>query len=116
MSAGKLNIFIEQGATFEYVLTLTDETNNPINLTSYKARMQIRRTVQSRDFLIELTTENGRIVISPVIGSITLSISASDTANLSFTQAVYDLEIVSADDVVTRIIQGTVNLSKEVTR
>ena len=116
MSAGTLDLFVEQGATFSYTLTLTDSAGAPVNLTGYTARMQMRRSVQSPDILISLTTANGRLVITPLTGVITMTISATDTAALNFQSAVYDLEIESAGGIVTRLIEGKVRLSLEVTR
>ena len=116
MSAGTLDLFVEQGATFSYALTLTDSVGAPVNLTGYTARMQMRRSVQSPDILISLTTANGRLVITPLTGVITMTISATDTAALNFQSAVYDLEIESAGGIVTRLIEGKVRLSLEVTR
>jgi hypothetical protein len=116
MSAGNLDLFVEQGATFTYTLTLTDNVGTPINLTGYTARMQMRRAVQSDEVLISLTTQNGRIVITPLTGVIVLNIEATATAALNFQTAVYDLEIESAGGIVTRVLQGKVTLSREVTR
>jgi hypothetical protein len=116
MAAGKLDLFVEQGATFTYTLTLTDDVGAPVNLTGYTARMQMRRAVQATPALISLTTENGRITITPLTGVITLTIEAAATASLNFQTAVYDLEIQSAGGIVTRVLQGNVALSKEVTR
>jgi hypothetical protein len=116
MAAGRLNLFIEQGSTFTYTLTLNDESGVAVDLEGYTARMQMRRTVQSSDVLLELTTANGRIVLTPATGSITLEVDAVTTAALSFPSAVYDLEIESEGGQVTRLLQGGVTLSKEVTR
>jgi hypothetical protein len=116
MAAGTLDLFVEQGSTFNYTLTLTDNVGAPIDLTGYKARMQMRRAVQAQGSLITLTTENGRIAITPLTGVIVLTIEAEATAQLNFQTAVYDLEIESAGGIVTRIIQGKVTLSPEVTR
>jgi hypothetical protein len=52
-------------------------------------------------------------------GSIGIYISAASSSLFSFSEAVYDLEIVSgsgAGQSVTRILEGKVKLSKEVTR
>ena len=116
MAAGALDLFVEQGSTFSYNLTLTDQVGTPLNLTGYTARMQMRRAVQSQDVLISLTTENGRLTITPLTGQIAINIEATATAALSFQTAVYDLEIQSDGGIVTRIIQGRVTLSPEVTR
>jgi hypothetical protein len=116
MAAGTLDLFVEQGSTFSYTLTLNDDQGNPIDLTGYTARMQLRRTINAPDVLITLTTSNGRIAITPLTGVIVLTIEAAATASLSFQSAVYDLEIESSGGIVTRIIQGKVSLSPEVTR
>ena len=77
--------------------------------------MQVREYTAATTTLLELTTENGRLTITEAQGIIAASVPAAITAALTFTRAVYDLEIV-AGAVVTRVIQGVVDLSKEVTR
>lgn len=114
--AGELNLVIEQGATFDPVLTWKDQNGALIDLTGFTARMQIRDTVDAPDTLHELTTENGGIALGGGAGTITLSISAADTAAFDFEQAVYDLEVEAANGNVTRLLRGVVTLSKEVTR
>jgi hypothetical protein len=51
----------------------------------------------------------------PTSGSVGIFISATSSSALDFTEAVYDLEITSGS-IVTRILEGKVKLSKEVTR
>jgi hypothetical protein len=116
--AGKLNIVIEQGATFNPVLTYTDsaEPPVPINLTGYTARMQIRLKRTSSGFLHELTTENGGITLGGAAGTIILLITSGDTTAFTFTSAVYDLELIDGSAVVTRLLQGSVALSTEATK
>jgi hypothetical protein len=113
--AGKLNLSIEQGATFTHVLTWKDELDVAINLTGATARMQVRDSIDG-EVLIELTTENDRLSI-PVgtDGKIHLEISATDTAAMTWVKGVYDLEVVIGS-TVTRLVEGKVKVSKEVTR
>lgn len=124
--AGTLNLTIEQGATFEHELVWREASEgsppygNPFDLTGFKARMHIRKRFTSTDYYIELTTENGRITLTSLLGQIHLYISAADTALLSWTgSAYYDLELYddsSSPFYVKRLVQGTVTLSKEVTK
>lgn len=68
--------------------------------------------------LIRLTTTNLRIVLDAVRSTITLTISAADTAAITWKTAVYDLELVSSDPdpVVTKLLQGKVIVvAKDVT-
>lgn len=124
MIAGTYNILCQQGSSFGRVIALeqprTPTEENPAeyeiySLLNHTARMQVRRTVDSATPLITLTTENGRIFISGNDGLINLIISAEDTAALT-SSGVYDLEIISASGLVSRVIQGTFTLSPEVTR
>jgi hypothetical protein len=117
MTAGKYNITIEQGATFTLPITISDD-GVLRDLTGYTARMKIKETVDDIAVLLSLTTENGRITIAADQvtdkGELSLLVTAADTAALDFTSGVYDLEIISGS-TVTRVLEGKVKLSLEVT-
>ena len=119
MPAAKLNLAIEQGATWTHGLALKagpGATAPALDLTGYSARMHIRTEIAAADPLIALTSANGRITLTPAEGRIDLRLSATDTAALTFERAVYDLEIESAGGEVTRVLQGFVSLNLQVTR
>lgn len=117
MAAAQADLVIEQGATFNQSFQWTDSSGAAINLTGYTGRMQIRPSVTSSTTIADLTTANGGIVITGATGTVTAKIAATSTAAMTFTTAVYDLELIAADGVtVTRLVQGNVTLSKEVTR
>lgn len=88
----------------------------PVDLTGFTARMDIRASLEATTVIHTLTTENGGITLGDAAGTIDLLIPATTTAGFDFTHAVYDLELVSALGVVTRLVSGAVALSKEVTR
>jgi len=113
--AGKLNMVIEQGATFNPVLTYQDETGTAISLVGYTARMMIKDARTDATALEELTTENGGITLGGVAGTIALLFSATDTAAMVWECGVYDLELISGGGIVTRLLQGVVTVSAEVT-
>jgi hypothetical protein len=113
------DICIFQGATFDQTLFYeTGEPSTPVNLTGYTAKMQIRSKPESKAVILELSTTNGRITLNSGSqnGAIRLFISATDTALLSVCdKAVYDIELYNVA-VTTRILQGNVIISPEVTR
>lgn len=113
--AGKLNLVIEQGATFLVNMTWTDENSSPIDLTGYDARMDIKENINSVTPIITLSVTNTRIVLGGVAGTIQLNITDADTTSLTFSRAVYDLEMISSGGQVTRLLEGSVTLSDEVT-
>lgn len=85
----------------------------PVDLTGTTARMQIRPQIGG-PVLLELNTENGGLAITGP-GTIERTISAADTAALTWTEGVYDLEVEYADGTVQRYLQGAVTVSREVT-
>jgi hypothetical protein len=126
MAAGKYSFTIEQGATTNIQVNWTDESGSAIDLNGYHARMQIRPFAESSEVYLSLSsslTEDGTgILMSGSTGDLPLSsgsvaiyISADSSSLLNFEQAVYDLEMVTGSSV-TRLLEGRVQLSKNVTR
>jgi len=132
MAAGKYNFIIEQGATTNFEIVYKDSSGNPIDLTGYTARMDLRATPGASTSYLTLSSSlgpcgtglnmsgsGGLSASKPLTsGSIGVYISAASSSALTFTEASYDLEIVSGSGncaVVTRLVEGKVTLSKEVT-
>ena len=113
----KLKLKIIQGATFRKPLVwLAPDKTTPIDLTGCTARMQVRSEVESPAVLLELTTENGGIAIDGPAGKLTLRISPTATAAIAWESGVWDLEVVHPSGDVTRLAQGAISVSPEVTR
>ena len=116
----KLKFTIYQGATFRKRLRWTNKpAGTPLDLTGCKARMQARAEIDSTDVLLELTTENGGITLGGTAGTIDLYVGATATAAITWEGGVFDLEIIhpgALPDDVTRLAQGTISVSPEVTR
>ena len=126
MAAGKYSFIIEQGATTNFQINWNDETGSAVDLSGYQARMQIRPQVEGSDIFLSLSSSlspdgtginlSGSNFITPVqSGSIGIYISAHSSSLLNFGEAYYDLEMVRGNEV-TRLLEGKVKLSKNVTR
>ena len=123
MAAGIYNFTIEQGTTVVKQFTYKDASDTVVDLTGYDVRMQMRDTVASTTVIDTFTTgsNNGMTIIGTVSsstsGTIQLRIEASDTNNYTFNTAVYDIEIENTgSQTVTRLLQGSIKLSPQVTR
>jgi hypothetical protein len=114
--AATYNMTIDQGTTVSIDFQYRTSAGVVIPLTSYTARMQARPTQSSAVTVMDATTTNGQLVVTGATGTVTLTLTAAQSAALDFDRAVYDIEIVSPAGVVTRLVQGTVTLSREVTR
>ena len=108
--ATKANLFIDQGATYETVLPLTDEDGNILDLTDSTAASQIRKSYSS-----SLTAEFDTS-INVSAGEITLSLTANQTGNIVAGRYVYDVELADASNNITRIVEGIVTVNPQVTR
>jgi hypothetical protein len=110
-----VDLVIHQGSDFSHVVSVLDPSGAILNLTGYTARMQIRSYVDSIATLEDMTTGNGKIGLNGPAGQLTLQLTSAVTAAYTWRSGVYDLEIASSGAIVTRIMQGNVSLSPEVT-
>lgn len=128
MAAGKYSFAIEQGATLNFELAYKDSDNDPIDLTGYQARMQLRPSKDSETVYITLSSSRADDgtglnmggsggLNPPTSGTIGVYISANSSSQFDFDSAVYDLEIASGSTypTVTRLLEGNIQLVKEVT-
>lgn len=88
----------------------------PVNLTSYTAELQIRSLPSSPDAVLTLNTSNGGIAITALTGTIACHATAAQTTLIDEGTYYYDIEITSLSGIVTRVAQGQVIVSAEVTR
>ena len=131
MPAATYPLQIEQGATFRRTLTwgpaaapaaalsgpftVEPTMGTPYDLTRCTARMQIRRT-RNDVVLVELTDDNGGLLLGGTAGTVEIVITATQTDLLNVTKAVYDLEIVFPSGDVVRLLEGAVAVDLNVTR
>lgn len=91
------------------------EFNKAVDLSTYTARMQIRRKLSDETVVLELNTSNGGIILDAVNSTITIYVTAAQTEQLGFSTGVYSLEMVNGSEV-TQLIAGNISLVLEVTR
>lgn len=116
MAAATYDFVIEQGTTLNKSFIWKSSDGVVIPLTGFTARMQVRATQASPDVLLALSTADATIVITPNAGKVTLSLSSTATAAIAWRRGKYDLELVSPTGVVTRLLSGTIEVSREITR
>ena len=105
------NLTVDQGATFNAQIDITDDSGNAQNLTGYSVAGQIRKTYDSTTF-----TAFSASVSNATGGTITISLTATQTNALAAGRYVYDVEITSSGGVVTRVLEGQVEVTPGVTR
>jgi hypothetical protein len=113
--AGQYDITIGQGSRFSLALSYEAPEGSAVDFTDSTARMQVRPKFGSGTVLFELSTSNGGITLG-ADGSVQLSKPASETAALTFSRAVYDLEITPPTGEPYKLIRGNVYLTRELTK
>lgn len=112
MAAGTYNILVEQGSTFSQKVTVKED-GSPRDLTGYSARAQMRPTRTSSTLTATFTCT----ISTPSNGEILMELSPAVTSEIADGRYYYDLEIyTNGDGIVTRLLQGEVTVSPEVTR
>ena len=80
-------------------------------------RMQARKTLQDATAVIDISTSTSGIEITDATaGVFEITLDSAATSALDFKKAVYDLEIEFSGGEVRRILEGIIELRKEVTR
>lgn len=110
MSAPKYNIIIDQGS--DYVLNFDFERNGvPLPLNGYSIRGHIRPTRTSST----LTASFTGTTVDASIGSFKISLLAATSTTIAAGLYYYDIEIYNGS-LISRVLQGTLQITQEVTR
>ena len=110
MPAGKYDLVIDQGSDYATTLTLTKD-GSAINLTNFTGRAHIRATKESSNYVPFVISFPDRTA-----GQVTMTLPSATSSSMAAGQYLYALEIESSSSVVTRIIEGNLTLTREITR
>ncbi len=118
--AKRFNLIFEQSATFQHTVNWKDPDGDPIDLTGYRIRLQVRQTPGSDSTLLNFDSNSlgsgMSITALGASGSFTITLTTAVTGALSFTGAEYDLTATSPGGVVYRLHEGKATVLPGVTR
>ena len=106
----KSNIVIDQGTDYEVTINVTDANTTPINLAGFTGQAQLRKYYTSSrkyDFTVAVAANTGEV---------TLAMSANTSANIAAGRYLYDCNLISDANVVSRIVEGIVTINPRITR
>ena len=124
MIAAELTIDIEQGATFEKILTIKNTLSAAVDITGYTFAGQLRKTFETASPIATFTFDLQDQVTDT--GKVKWSLSDTDTSAITvdpvtnykkrYTEYVYDIEMTKPDGTVVRLLEGIARVYPEVTR
>lgn len=99
-------ITIEQYSDFSTTISLDDIEGNAMNLSNYSVISQIKKSPYSAtSYSFETSVPN------PANGTIVISMSSANTANIYPGRYLYDALIVDENNVKTRVVEGIVTVT-----
>lgn len=111
--AAFVELYVDQGTTFNNIINLTDDlTNTPINVANYVVRGQLRRSYYSANASGNITFT----LTDAANGEITMSMTDSQTANIKAGRYLFDVETVDTSNVVSRVLEGIITVTPQITR
>lgn len=111
--ASEVEIYMGQGETFNYTITLTnDVTGGAINIANYQIRSTMRRSYYSQNASANIVCS----IADAANGNISLTLAASNTSNIKAGRYVFDVETEDTSNVVSRILQGYIYVTPEVSK
>ena len=104
------NLTLDQGSSFLSNIFYLDSNKNPIDISAFSARSQMRRSYYSAN-AIQFSCN----ITDGANGKITLSLTPGQTANIRGQRYLYDLEIFNSSEVI-KVSEGIVTVNFEITR
>jgi hypothetical protein len=103
---------VDQGTTYENNLDLVADDGAAINVAGYVFSGQIRKSYYSTKPTANFTIQ----VINSAAGNVNISLSAATTANIKAGRYVYDVKMTDTFNQVTRIVEGIITITPQVTK
>lgn len=107
--AQKVNIVLDQGTTFSTTYEFTDDNGDPIDFSTYTGAAQMRKsyaTSTPHSFTVGLGTN----------GIVSLTMNSATTSAITAGRYVYDLEVTDQAGITSRLVEGIVTVTPQVTR
>jgi hypothetical protein len=105
-------LVIDQGATYETELDLVNDDGTSINVAGYVFNGQIRKSYYSTSRTAELTIT----ITNEAAGKVMISLTAPTTSSIKPGRYVYDVKMTDTSNTVTRILEGIVTITPQVTK
>lgn len=108
--ATKANLFIDQGTNFSTTISIANMDNESISLAGYSGAAQIRKHYSSANSV------SFDVSIDETNGNLTLTLDPARSNAMTPGRYVYDVELIDSANVVSRIVEGLVTITPNVTR
>ena len=96
---------ISRGKPLDITVTWRDADGNPIDLTGYKASLQIRRSAEDADSLEDwVDGPGGEITLGGKSGTVTVQLAGTATKDMTWEAGVYDLVVGKGEKAIPLLL------------
>ena len=108
-----VELYIDQVTTFNNVINLNDDlTSTYLNITNYTFTGQLRRSFYSISPSANITCT----ITDAANGELTMSMTPAQTAAIKAGRYLFDIKSKDTSNVVSRIIEGIITVTPQITR
>lgn len=105
------NLFVDAGADYSNIITVAATNGQPLNLTGYTVASQMRKSYTSS------TAYNFTATIHDATsGKVRLQLNSTQSSAIPAGRWLYDVEITSPNGYKTRVVEGIVTVSQQITQ
>jgi hypothetical protein len=105
------NLFVDAGSTYSNIITVAGSNGLPLNLTGYTVASQMRKSYQSSIYY----TFTASVYIATQ-GKIRLQLTDEQSELIPPGRYIYDVEITSPTGATTRVVEGIVTVTPQITK
>jgi hypothetical protein len=105
------NLFVDAGSTYSNIITVSATNGQALDLTGYTVASSMRKSYQSTT-VYNFTAS----IYQAAQGKVRLQLTDSQSSAIPAGRWLYDVEITSPIGVKTRVVEGIVTVTPEITR
>ena len=106
MNSRDVNYNVTQGDSFVLHITYTDSNKNPIDLTGYTAKIEVRDKPGGKVICATGSIGDGITISDAVHGVILINLSPTKTKKFMVPRSAYQIQVTSTSGIVTTISSG----------
>jgi hypothetical protein len=105
------NLFVDAGTDYSTIITVAATNGQALNLTGYSVASQMRKSYSSST-VYNFTTS----LYDAAQGKVRLQLNNTQSSAIPAGRWLYDVEITSPSGTKTRVVEGIVTVTPEITR
>lgn len=105
------NLYIDAGANYSNIITVSATNGQPLDLTGYTVASQMRKSYGSTTFY-NFTAS----IYNAAFGKLRLQLTPNQSEAIPAGRWLYDVEITSAAGVKSRVVEGIVTVNPQITQ